>query len=34
PREGRNPKTGENIKITASKVPSFKASKCLKDAVK
>ncbi|OEZ33270.1 DNA-binding protein HU [Francisella endosymbiont of Amblyomma maculatum] len=33
-REGRNPKTGETIKIPASKVPSFKAGKGLKDAVK
>lgn len=32
-REGRNPKTGETIKIAASKVPSFKAGKALKDAV-
>ena len=32
-REGRNPKTGETIQISASKVPSFKAGKGLKDAV-
>ena len=32
-REGRNPKTGETIQIKASKVPSFKAGKTLKDAV-
>ena len=32
-REGRNPKTGETIQIKASKVPSFKAGKFLKDAV-
>lgn len=32
-REGRNPKTGETIQIKASKVPSFKAGKNLKDAV-
>ena len=32
-REGRNPKTGETIQIKASKVPSFKASKTLKEAV-
>ncbi|APC96648.1 HU family DNA-binding protein [Pseudofrancisella aestuarii] len=32
-REGRNPKTGETIKIPASKVPSFKAGKGLKDSV-
>ena len=32
-RTGRNPKTGEELKIAASKVPSFKAGKGLKDAV-
>ena len=32
-RSGRNPRTGETIQIGASKVPSFKASKALKDAV-
>lgn len=32
-RNGRNPKTGETIVIKASKVPSFKAGKGLKDAV-
>ena len=32
-RAGRNPKTGETIQIAASKVPSFKAGKGLKDAV-
>jgi DNA-binding protein HU-beta len=32
-REGRNPKTGETIKIQKSKNPSFKAGKALKDAV-
>ncbi|MEZ5544500.1 MAG: HU family DNA-binding protein [Lysobacteraceae bacterium] len=32
-RTGRNPRTGENIKIKASKNPSFKAGKALKDAV-
>ncbi len=32
-REGRNPKTGETIKIKKSKNPSFKAGKALKDAV-
>lgn len=32
-RTGRNPKTGESIKIKASKVPAFKAGKALKDAV-
>lgn len=33
-REGRNPSTGEKIKINASKVVGFKAGKALKDAVK
>jgi DNA-binding protein HU-beta len=33
-RTGRNPQTGEEIKITASKVPAFKAGKTLKDAAK
>ncbi|HZX79348.1 MAG TPA: HU family DNA-binding protein [Lysobacter sp.] len=32
-RQGRNPKTGETIEIAASKNPSFKAGKALKDAV-
>ncbi|WP_133736556.1 nucleoid-associated protein HU-beta [Halospina denitrificans] len=32
-RTGRNPQTGQEIKIAASKVPSFKAGKALKDAV-
>jgi DNA-binding protein HU-beta len=32
-REGRNPSTGEAIKIAASKVPAFKAGKKLKDLV-
>lgn len=32
-RKGRNPKTGEEIAIAASKVPEFKAGKGLKDAV-
>ena len=32
-REGRNPQTGEAIKISASKKPSFSASKVLKDSV-
>ncbi|MBQ4071737.1 MAG: HU family DNA-binding protein [Clostridia bacterium] len=32
-REGRNPKTGETIKIAASKRPAFTASKVLKDEV-
>ena len=33
-RMGRNPQTGEEIKIAAKKVPVFKAGKGLKDAVK
>lgn len=32
-RQGRNPKTGDTIKIKASKNPAFKAGKALKDAV-
>ena len=32
-RKGRNPQTGEEIKIAASKAPVFKAGKSLKDAV-
>src|SRR6185312_5855850 len=31
--EGRNPQTGEKIKIPAATVPRFKASKALKDAI-
>ncbi|WP_159721579.1 HU family DNA-binding protein [Enterococcus sp. CSURQ0835] len=33
-RKGRNPQTGEEITIPASKSPAFKAGKQLKDAVK
>ncbi len=33
-REGRNPQTGEIVKIEACNVPSFKAGKSLKDMVK
>ena len=33
-RAGRNPKTGEAIKIPAMKVPKFKAGKGLKEAVR
>ena len=33
-RKGRNPQTGEEIKIEARNVPKFVASKALKDAVK
>ena len=32
-RKGRNPRTGEEIDIPASKLPSFKAGKALKEAV-
>lgn len=32
-RIGRNPRTKEEIPIPASKIPSFKAGKALKDAV-
>ena len=32
-RSGRNPRTGETIKIAASNVPGFRAGKALKDAV-
>lgn len=32
-RTGRNPKTKETIMIPASKVPTFKAGKAMKDAV-
>lgn len=32
-REGRNPKTGESMHISATKTPRFKASKPLKDGV-
>ena len=32
-RVGRNPRTKEEIKIPASRVPAFKAGKALKDAV-
>lgn len=33
-RKGRNPQTGEEIQIQASKTPAFKPGKQLKDAVK
>lgn len=33
-RKGRNPQTGEEIEIPASKVPAFKPGKALKEAVK
>lgn len=32
-RTGRNPQTGKEMKIKASKAPKFKAGKALKDAV-
>ncbi len=32
-RTGRNPRTGEAIKIKAAKVPKFRAGKALKDGV-
>ena len=32
-RTGRNPRTGQEIRIAASVVPKFKAGKALKDAV-
>ena len=32
-RTGRNPRTGEEIKIAARKVPAFKPGKALRDAV-
>ncbi|EIT86583.1 DNA-binding protein HU [Fictibacillus macauensis ZFHKF-1] len=33
-RKGRNPQTGQEIEIAASKVPAFKPGKALKDALK
>ena len=32
-RTGRNPRTGETMKIAASKTPRFKAGKAFKDAI-
>jgi DNA-binding protein HU-beta len=32
-RKGRNPQTGEEMKISASKSPKFKAGKAFKDAL-
>ncbi len=32
-RKGRNPRTGETIKIAAQKSPKFRAGKALKDSV-
>jgi len=34
PRKGRNPQTGLEIKIPASKAPIFKPGKALKDLIK
>ena len=33
-RTGRNPRTGEEIKIAAAKIPAFVAGKAFKDLVK
>ena len=33
-RTGLNPRTGDSVTIAASKVPTFKAGKALKDAIK
>lgn len=33
-RTARNPKTGEAVKVAATRVPKFRAAKALKDAVK
>ncbi len=33
-RKGRNPRTGETIKIPAAKTPKFSAGKALKTAIK
>jgi DNA-binding protein HU-beta len=32
-REGRNPQTGETMRIGARKVPSFKAGKAFKESI-
>jgi DNA-binding protein HU-beta len=32
-RSGRNPRTGEEIRISAARVPKFSAGKALKDAL-
>jgi len=32
-RKGRNPRSGEEIRIAAAKLPAFKAGKSLKEAV-
>jgi DNA-binding protein HU-beta len=33
PRRGRNPRTGDEIRIAAARVPRFRAGKALKDAL-
>ncbi|MFD0619322.1 MULTISPECIES: HU family DNA-binding protein [Paenibacillus] len=33
-RKGRNPQTGQEIEIPASKIPAFKPGKALKDGIK
>jgi DNA-binding protein HU-beta len=33
-RMARNPKTGESVKVAATRVPRFRPAKALKDAVK
>ncbi|OGG46721.1 DNA-binding protein HU [Candidatus Kaiserbacteria bacterium RIFCSPHIGHO2_01_FULL_48_10] len=33
-RTGRNPRTGESIKVSSMRVPKFRAAKGLKDSVK
>jgi DNA-binding protein HU-beta len=33
-RKGRNPQTGEEIDIPASKIPAFKPGKALKDGIR
>jgi DNA-binding protein HU-beta len=33
-RMARNPKTGEQVKVAATKVPKFRPAKALKDAIK
>ena len=33
-RTGRNPRTGQTIRIAATKTPGFRAGKGLKDAIK
>jgi DNA-binding protein HU-beta len=33
-RNGRDPRTGQEIKIPAARVPRFKASKALRDGIR